>query len=125
MFKYIKKYGFLFFTGIILIQCNSIESDEIVVAEVNDKKLYASDLAEIIPNDITNEDSVLMANDYIKKWVKQELVIQKANENLTLEQKDVTIRDRDTTKQKRVLIEKLPEVLDKLLNKEITFEDIE
>ena len=31
-----------------------------------------------------------MANDYIRKWVKQELLIQKANENLTLEQKNLT-----------------------------------
>jgi hypothetical protein len=30
-----------------------------------------------------------MANDYVRKWVKQELLIKKANENLTLEQKNL------------------------------------
>ncbi len=35
--------------------------------------------------------------------------------------KDVTIRDRNTTKQKRVKIKDLPEILNKLLNNEIKF----
>ena len=61
-----------------------------MVAEVSEKKLYASDLSRIIPTDIEKKDSLIMANDFIKKWIKQELLIQKANENLTFEQKDVT-----------------------------------
>jgi hypothetical protein len=61
-----------------------------VVAEVNDKKLLKSDLSEIIPSDIGEIDSSILANEYIEKWVKQELLIQKANENLSMEQKDVS-----------------------------------
>jgi len=38
--------------------------------------------------------------------------------------KDVTIRDINTTKQKRVKIKDLPEKLNKLINKEIKFKDI-
>ena len=42
----------------------------------------------------------------------------------SLENKDVTIRDRDTTEQKRVKIEELTETLKKLLRKKLTFADI-
>ncbi len=42
----------------------------------------------------------------------------------TLEQEDVTIRDRDTTEQARVKISELKEVLSKLLEGEITIEDL-
>ena len=60
------------------------------MAEVNENKLYASDLSEIIPTDLGRMDSSVIADDYVQKWIKQELLIQKANENLTAEQKDVT-----------------------------------
>ncbi|MGB9703110.1 MAG: glycine--tRNA ligase [Candidatus Micrarchaeales archaeon] len=42
----------------------------------------------------------------------------------TLEDNTVTLRNRDTTKQVRIKIEKLPEVIKKLLNEEIKFEDL-
>lgn len=59
------------------------------MAEVGENKLYNSDLSEIIPSILEKGDSTMMAEDYITKWVKQELLIQKANENLTTEQKNV------------------------------------
>ena len=42
----------------------------------------------------------------------------------TLEDDTVTLRDRDTTAQKRVAIKDLSDVLTRLLNKEISFEDL-
>jgi len=42
----------------------------------------------------------------------------------SLEDNTVTLRDRDTTKQVRVKIEELPMILEKLLNCEITFDDL-
>jgi hypothetical protein len=84
------KYCLLILTGMLLLQCTtSTDLDRTVVAEVNDRKLFADDLADIIPTYIGQEDSAIIANEYIEKWVKQELIIQKANENLTDEQKDV------------------------------------
>lgn len=69
---------------------NSNDQGKTVVAEVNDKKLYNSDLSEIIPSGMDEQDSAAMADDYVKKWIKQELLIQKANENLSMDQKDVS-----------------------------------
>ena len=61
------------------------------MAEVGDKKLYLTDIADIIPNGLDKNDSTLMAGDYIKRWIQQELLIQKAEENLSYEQKNVTL----------------------------------
>ena len=91
MFRKVFKYGFIIISGIFFLQCNVLEnSDKSVVAEVNDNKLFKTDLSEIIPSDIGATDSAILANEYIEKWVKQELLIQKANENLSVEQKDVS-----------------------------------
>lgn len=73
------------------MQCTKTEvAEEKVVAQVGEKKLFQSELIKIIPDEVKDQDSVQMAKDYIRKWVKQELLINKANENLTLEQKNLT-----------------------------------
>jgi hypothetical protein len=75
-----------------MLSCsNSINTGQISVAEVGTKTLYLTDLKEIIPNGLNKNDSTLMADDYIKRWIKQQLLIQKAEENLSLDQKNVTL----------------------------------
>jgi len=91
VFKSGLKYILVFLTGVLLIQCtNSEVTDDKVVAQVGEKKLFQSEISKIIPEEVIDQDSVQMADDYIRKWVKQELLINKANENLTLEQKNLT-----------------------------------
>ena len=86
-----KKYSFILLVTLAFSSCNnSTDSGKISVAKVGDKKLYISDVSDIIPPGLEKEDSLVMAEDYIRKWVKKELLIQKAEENLTSEQKNVT-----------------------------------
>jgi hypothetical protein len=74
----------------LLLQCskNQVINDPIV-AQVGEKMLFQSELAQIIPANMEEQDSLLMTDEYIRKCVKQELMIKKANENLTLEQKNL------------------------------------
>ena len=91
VFKKQLKYIFVILLSALLAQCNKDENNnEKAVAQVGDKKLLQSDIAQIIPKNLEEQDSLLLANDYIRKWVKQELLIQKANENLSLDQKNLT-----------------------------------
>ncbi|MEN8118012.1 MAG: hypothetical protein ABFS16_13595 [Bacteroidota bacterium] len=90
MYKTCVKY-LLLFGGLLIFQaCSTSITEKTLVAEVGDKKLYLSDISEILPENTGREDSILMTNDYINKWIKQELLIQKADENLTPAQKNVT-----------------------------------
>ncbi len=90
MFKKQLKYIFVILLSALLAQCNKDENNnEKAVAQVGEKKLLQSELAQIIPKNLEEQDSLLLANDYIRKWVKQELLIQKANENLSLDQKNL------------------------------------
>ncbi len=66
------------------------KSDDKIVAEVGTKKLYFSEVSAVIPNNLESEDSMVMADDYIRKWVRQELILQKAEENLSSELKNVS-----------------------------------
>jgi len=76
--------------SLLLFSCNnSKQKDKIPVARVNKKFLYTSDLHGIVPANTSKKDSLLIINDYIEKWVKKQLIIEKAELNLTNEQKDV------------------------------------
>ncbi|GET33699.1 hypothetical protein PbJCM13498_25620 [Prolixibacter bellariivorans] len=65
------------------------ENGKDAIAKVGDKYLYRKDLASAIPNDLNSTDSTRLASDYIQRWIHQELILQKAEENLTSEQKNV------------------------------------
>jgi hypothetical protein len=60
------------------------------LARVGDKYLYASDVQDIFPNNLSENDSLLILNNFIDKWIKKQLLLQKAELNLTNEQKDVS-----------------------------------
>lgn len=91
MSKLFLKYYFIIVAGVFILSCSTDNnSEKVIAAEVGENVLFASDLSGIIPTDMGEKDSAIMAYDYIEKWVKLELLIQKANENLTPAQKDVT-----------------------------------
>lgn len=88
----IKKYlCWLLIPAAILWGCElKTENNDIIVAEVGSKKLLRSEVDAVIPGNLEREDSIVMAGDYIRKWVGYELVLQKAEENLSAELKNVS-----------------------------------
>ncbi len=74
-----------------LFSCSLFEEEvnEIVVARVEDKYLFQEDILGIVPLESTKEDSTLIINNYIEGWVKDNLILQKAELNLKENQKDV------------------------------------
>ncbi len=59
------------------------------IARVFDKYLYPADLKNVIPSNISASDSGVLANDYIDKWIRKQLLLRKAELNLTEEEKNV------------------------------------
>jgi hypothetical protein len=89
MFKQLVKYKICIFV-LLFSGCEpSVNDNNGVIAEVGAKKLYLADVSAVIPYDIDPKDSAAIADDYIRKWVRQELILQKAEENLPAELKNV------------------------------------
>ena len=65
-------------------------TSDMEIARVSNNILYLSDVSEFVPKGLSVEDSTIMAEDYINKWIKKQLLIQKAEENLTIQQKNVS-----------------------------------
>ena len=77
---------FFYLVSIIILQsCDyfTIKSDtRQPVARVNNTYLYKEDLKNIFTSNLTPQDSILIANNYINNWVKQQLLLSKAQINL-------------------------------------------
>ena len=76
----------------LLAGCTHLEprNRERPLASVYEKNLYLSDIHDIFPSNASPQDSLLILQNYVDKWIKKQLILQKAELNLTDEQKDVS-----------------------------------
>ena len=80
--KQLVGYIFLFF---VLQSCNyfTIKDDtQEAIARVNNTYLYKKDLKNVVPLDVAKNDSILLVNNFINNWIKQQLLLSKAQLNL-------------------------------------------
>lgn len=66
-----------------------------VVAEAYEQKLYREDLRRMIPPNTPAEDSAALVQRYVDAWAREQVLLHKAEENLTATQKDVEQQLRD------------------------------
>jgi hypothetical protein len=71
-----------------IIGCNN-KKNKTPVARVGDAYLYQSDIEHLFSNDISKEDSVKIRNGYIEKWIKRQLLLERAELNLPDKEKDI------------------------------------
>jgi len=64
------------------------ENQEEPLARVFEQYLYPSDISDAIPGESSVQDSVILAKRYIDTWVKDQLMLHRAEQELTEEQKD-------------------------------------
>ena len=77
----------------VMPSCKAVQSfihDGEVVARLGDHKLYLSELESIIPNGISPEDSINLANLYINSWATDKAFQDIAEQKLSKEEKDVS-----------------------------------
>ena len=86
-----KKFYIYIIAIISLYSCDYFtikKEDREAVARVNNTYLYRDDLKKIFTNEINKSDSILLANNYINNWIKQQLLLSKAQLNLENKKED-------------------------------------
>lgn len=74
--------------GLALLLCASCyRKNDPVVAQVYQYKLYTSAIKAIMPQGLSQEDSMLLVQDIIDSWVKEKLVLHEAEKNLSPREK--------------------------------------
>lgn len=71
----------------LCVSCDYFKEDtkKVPVARVNDSYLYEEDIADLISEATSEEDSALIVNSYINRWATQQLLIDQAKINLSQE----------------------------------------
>ena len=85
------RYLFFFFSILLLTSCDFFLVQEKentaseIVAIVNTDKLFKEDLKDILPRNITKEDSLILVKSFIQDWAVKKLLLKAAANNNTSE----------------------------------------
>jgi hypothetical protein len=81
----------------VFISCGKSKKStkDVAIARVYDKYLYKSQIEGIVPANLSSADSQRIVSDHIDKWVRKQLLVSKAEQNLKEEEKDVEQRIED------------------------------
>jgi hypothetical protein len=81
----------LFFCVIIFLSsCGGNNQEGNPVARVYDKTLSLKELQQALPIGLSKKDSAAFSKDFIDQWIKRNVVLKRAESNLTENQKDVS-----------------------------------
>lgn len=104
--------------------CHQTTPKEIPVAQVFESIIYQNDIAHFIPKGTSKEDSMLMAQNYIRNWVTQKLLLHKAIENLSAEEANIQKQVEDY--RTSLLIHKYKQkLIEQRLTEEISDHEVE
>lgn len=81
----IKLSGFLLLVTLMTSACQSTDDKEggdRLLAKVQNKSLYLSEMDGMFPTGTTSEDSSLIINAYMSRWIKDALLLSEAERNI-------------------------------------------
>lgn len=78
------------FIAIFFTACKRTpEGNEKPLARYGDEFLYLSDIKHTLPKELRNADSIAFIDSYIKKWIMDKLMFEKASLNISDDQDDI------------------------------------
>ncbi len=94
------------------------------IARVYDKYLYLSDVQDMFPVNATKEDSTQILMAYVDRWVRKQLLVHRAERNLSEQQKNVSQQLEDY-RSSLLIFKYEQEFIRQKLDTIITFDEIE
>ncbi len=96
------KYYKLILLFLVATSCQNFRNQikREAVARVNDTYLFKDEIKDLVPKNISKDDSINIVNDYIKTWATRQLFIDKAKLNLAedeLKEFDVLVENYRST----------------------------
>ncbi|MCK9398503.1 MAG: hypothetical protein M0Q51_00725 [Bacteroidales bacterium] len=117
----------ILFLLVVLSACTNLfqsEPEDRIVARANDKYLRISELADRIPDGLSERDSITLAENYITKWIQQEILTQKAKESLKSDEQDFS-KQLDEYRNSLLLFTLEQKLVSQYLDTNVTPEQIE
>jgi hypothetical protein len=112
---------------LLLAGCKGKNSQvkRIPVAQVGKVVLYFDEIPALIKHGVNESDSVSLYQNYINKWAKRELLLQKAEDNLTPALKATIARQLEETRSNLVIYQYQRQMIQEKLDTVLTEEELE
>ena len=112
--------------AILIVSCENAQTykKEKVAAQVGDKVLLKKDIPDLFQN-LSSEDSLKIAEKYIQNWVKKELLLKRAEINLTQNQQEQIDKQIEDTKASLTIHQYEQAMIQQRMNSAITESEIE
>ncbi|AOW15981.1 hypothetical protein LPB03_00245 [Polaribacter vadi] len=87
-----RKFTVLFLIFCVFASCEYLQVEEKenttseIVAIVNTEKLFREDLVNVVPNNTSKEDSIVLVKGFINDWAVKQLLLSNAESNSSLEE---------------------------------------
>ena len=118
-----KKLRYLLILLLFACHPTSENGEENVLARVYDEYLFESDVDGLLPPGTSTRDSLILVKNYISNWVKNKVLVYKAEENLSYEQQDFS-NQLEEYKNSLLVFEYEKILLDKELDTSISNDEI-
>lgn len=127
----LKTYLFLLICLTLLLGCDSLiydggnkEGAKNLVARAGKSLLYKRDIAGLVSPDLPSEDSLQIVSKFVENWIKEELFIQEAANNIQLDLSDI---ERKVANYRFLLIsyEYQKQRIEQELNRDVSAKEIE
>jgi hypothetical protein len=115
------KLSIILISLLLLTSCgnNHGQKKRIAIAQVGKEILYYDEMPKLIQRGVNDADSVALFQNYINKWAKRKLLLQKAMDNLSPALKDEIAKQLEETRsnlviyqyQRQMILEKLDTVV--------------
>jgi hypothetical protein len=112
----------------VLVSCNLLpgkdKSREKAIARVYDKYLYADDLKGVVPAGTPAIDSLEITTAYLNNWVRQELLLKQAEDNLDEANRDFS-RQIEQYRNSLIIYAYESELVNQKLDTNVSMNEIE
>ncbi|MFM2224553.1 MAG: hypothetical protein RJA07_755 [Bacteroidota bacterium] len=85
----------ILFVATFFASCSHNKDGEKPIARVLDKYLYPADLAGLIKTGTSTKDSLAVVKNYVSDWIRQQILVAKAEENVEVDKKELDKKIED------------------------------
>lgn len=100
-------------------------SRRIPVAEVGNMVLYYDELPQMVQKGVNESDSAALVHNYVNKWAKRQLLLQRAEENLSPEIKQEITDQLEETRANLVIYQYQRQMMIEKMDTSITESELE
>jgi hypothetical protein len=121
------KVLFLLITLLLVSGCKSRhqQNKRVPVAQVDKVILYRDEMPDLIQHDVNEGDSAAIYHNYINKWAKRQLLLKKAEDNLSPSLKAEIEKQLEETKSNLVIYQYQRQMIQEKLDTVLTDSELE